>query len=47
VEETDIADLKKTIANLDTADTDVKATLENLLHASENHLRAFNRQLGR
>ena len=47
VEETDIADLKKTIANLDTADTDIKATLENLLHASENHLRAFNRQLGR
>ena len=47
VEETDITDLKKTIANLDPADSDVKATLENLLHASENHLRAFNRQLSR
>lgn len=47
VEETDIADLKKTLANLDPKDADVKAVLENLLHASENHLRAFNRQASR
>jgi hypothetical protein len=44
IEERDIADLKKTIANLDTKDTDVKDVLENLLRGSENHLRAFNRQ---
>ncbi len=47
VEETDIADLKKTLANLDPKDADVKAVLENLLHASENHLRAFSRQANR
>ena len=47
VEETDIADLKKTIANLDAKDSDVKVVLENLLHASENHLRAFSRQVSR
>jgi hypothetical protein len=45
IEETDIADIKETLANLDPKDSDVKALLENLLHASENHLRAFNRQL--
>lgn len=47
VEETDIADLKNTLANLDSKDSDVKALVENLIHASENHLRAFNRQLSR
>jgi hypothetical protein len=47
VEETDIADLKKTLEALDAKDTDVKDVLENLLHASENHLRAFSRQLAR
>lgn len=47
VEETDIADLKKTISNLDSKDTDVKDVLENLLRGSENHLRAFNRQASR
>lgn len=45
VEETDIADLKSTIAKLDPKDTDVRDVLDNLLHGSENHLRAFNRQL--
>lgn len=47
VEEVDIADLKKTLAALDPKDTDVKDVLENLLHGSENHLRAFNRQANR
>lgn len=47
IEETDIADLTDTLAKLDAKDTDIKALIENLIHASENHLRAFNRQLGR
>ena len=47
IEETDIADLKETLANLDPQDTDVKAVLENLLNGSENHLRAFSRQVNR
>ncbi|NCU40822.1 DUF2202 domain-containing protein [Candidatus Saccharibacteria bacterium] len=47
IEETDIADLKKILSNLDTKDGDVKAVLENLLSGSENHLRAFNRQVSR
>lgn len=47
IEETDIADLKKTLDNLDEKDTDVKAVLENLLKGSENHLRAFNKQASR
>lgn len=47
VEEKDIADLKQTLAALDPKDTDVKDVVENLIHASENHLRAFNRQLSR
>lgn len=47
IEETDIADLKKTLAGLDPKDTDVKAVLENLLNGSENHLRAFSRQANR
>lgn len=47
IEETDIADLKKILLNLDTKDDDVKAVLENLLSGSENHLRAFNRQVSR
>lgn len=47
IEEIDIADLKKMHDNLDAKDTDVKAVLENLLSGSENHLRAFNRQVSR
>lgn len=47
VEERDIADLKQTLASLDPKDTDVKDVIENLIHSSENHLRAFNRQLAR
>lgn len=47
IEETDITDLNKMIANLDVKDTDIKAVLENLLNGSENHLRAFNRQASR
>ncbi len=47
IEETDIADLADTLTKLDAKDTDIKALVENLIHASENHLRAFNRQLSR
>ncbi len=47
VEETDITDLNNTLATLDPKDSDIKALVENLIHASENHLRAFNRQLSR
>ncbi len=47
IEETDIADLKRIIDNLDPKDEDVKAVLENLLRGSENHLSAFQRQLSR
>ena len=46
-EERDIADLKQTLASLDPKDTDIKDIIENLIHSSENHLRAFNRQLDR
>ncbi len=45
IEETDITDLNKTLASLDPKDTDIKALTENLIHASENHLRAFSRQI--
>jgi hypothetical protein len=43
IEEKDIADISKQLAT--TADEDVIATLEALRSGSENHLRAFNRQL--
>ena len=43
VEERDIADITEMLAG--TLDADVIATLERLRNASENHLRAFNRQL--
>ena len=43
IEERDIADLKSRIAATDRAD--LKAMYGNLLRASENHLRAFTRQL--
>lgn len=47
IEETDIADLNSALAGLDPKDTDLKEVFGNLLHSSENHLRAFNRQLDR
>lgn len=47
VEETDIADLKTALTKIDPKDTDVKYAFEALLNGSENHLRAFNRRLGR
>lgn len=47
IEELDIADLKADLATLDPKDTDIKATMENLLRGSENHLRAFSRQTQR
>jgi hypothetical protein len=43
VEETDIKDLKEAIAG--TANAAIKNTYEYLVHASENHLRAFVRNL--
>ena len=43
IEQRDIADLEARIAATDRAD--LKATYGNLLRASENHLRAFTRQL--
>ena len=47
IEEVDIADLQRMIAALDPADSDIKDVYENLLHGSENHMRAFNRQVAR
>ena len=47
IEETDIADITKILSRLDAKDTDVKDVLENLMNGSENHLRAFNRQVAR
>ena len=44
IEELDISDIKADLATLDPRDTDVKATMENLLRGSENHLKAFSRQ---
>lgn len=43
IEELDIADITRMLGQ--TLDSDVIATLERLRSASENHLRAFNRQL--
>jgi hypothetical protein len=43
IEKRDIADLEARIAATDRAD--LKAMYSNLLHASENHLNAFTRQL--
>lgn len=47
VEEVDIADLKRMVAALSSTDSDIKDVYENLLHGSENHLRAFSRQVAR
>ncbi len=43
IEERDIADISTQLST--TSDQDVVATLESLRSGSENHLRAFNRQL--
>lgn len=43
IEERDIADISKQLAT--SSDADVITTLEDLRRGSENHLRAFNRQL--
>lgn len=45
IEELDISDIKQDLAMLDPAQTDIKSTLETLLRGSENHLRAFSRQV--
>lgn len=45
IEEKDIADITKQLATA--TDPDVTSTLERLRNGSENHLRAFNRQLAR
>ncbi|WP_299215288.1 DUF2202 domain-containing protein [uncultured Aquimarina sp.] len=45
IEETDIRDLEKVIKN--TNDPYTKQVYSNLLRASKNHLRAFNRQLSK
>jgi len=45
IEEKDIADITTQLATA--TDSDIVATLERLRTGSENHLRAFNRQLSR
>jgi hypothetical protein len=45
IEEKDIADITKQLATA--TDSDIVTTLERLRTGSENHLRAFNRQLSR
>ena len=45
IEEKDIADITKQLSSA--TDPDIIATLELLRKGSENHLRAFNRQLGK
>lgn len=42
IEETDIADIDKTLDSLDPAQTDIKTVLDSLRRGSENHLKAFN-----
>lgn len=42
IEETDIADIDKTLEGLDPAQTDIKTVLDSLRRGSENHLRAFS-----
>jgi hypothetical protein len=46
IEETDIADIDKDLALFSSDNSDVVTTLQNLRKGSENHLRAFTRQLG-
>ena len=45
IEEKDIADITKQLSTA--TDPDIISTLELLRKGSENHLRAFNRQLGK
>lgn len=45
IEEMDIADIKQDLTTLDPSQTDIETVLEALLQGSENHLRAFNRQV--
>ena len=45
IEEMDIADIKQDLKTLDPSQTDIETVLEALLQGSENHLRAFNRQV--
>jgi len=47
IEVMDIADLEETLSQLSPADADVRRVMEQLLFASNNHLRAFERQLSR
>ena len=44
IEEKDIEDITDQLATA--TDSDIVVTLESLRSGSENHLRAFNRQLG-
>ncbi len=46
IEETDIADIDKDLKLFGSDSSDVVTTLQNLRKGSENHLRAFSRQLG-
>lgn len=45
IEELDIADLQKAIAELGSSDSDIANAYQSLLGGSQRHLRAFNRQL--
>lgn len=45
IEEKDIADIADILSKVDETETDVISTLESLRRGSENHLRAFNKQL--
>ena len=45
IEEKDIQDISSMLAKI--SDTDIVSALESLRSGSENHLRAFNKQLGR
>jgi hypothetical protein len=46
IEQKDIADIEQDLKNMDNAQTDVVDALNALLRGSQNHLQAFNRQLG-
>jgi hypothetical protein len=46
IEQKDIADIEQDLKSIDGAQTDVVDALNALLRGSQNHLQAFNRQLG-
>jgi hypothetical protein len=46
IEQKDIADIEQDLKSIDSAQTDVVDALNALLRGSQNHLQAFNRQLG-